>query len=92
MRNVHVGCGDEGENAGVSGTQGQPAEFCQEKHGAEFLARAIGVRDEGGGKRERGKKVCVCECVEVWRQRGRRRFAGALSRANTKRRKKHDKA
>lgn len=41
MRNVHVGCRDEGENAGFSGTQGQPAEFCQEKHGAVFLARAM---------------------------------------------------
>ncbi len=63
MRNVRVGCRDEGENAGFSGTQGQPAEFCQEKHGAVFLARAMGVSEEGRGKRERGKKVCVCVCV-----------------------------
>lgn len=60
MRNVRVGCRDEGENAGFSGTQGQPAEFCQEKHGAVFLARAMGVREEGKGqKRERKEGVCV---------------------------------
>ena len=56
MRNVRVGCRDEGENAGFSGTQGQPAEFCQEKHGAVFLARAMGMREEGRGKEKRQKK------------------------------------
>lgn len=57
MRNVRVGCRDEGENAGFSGTQGQPAEFCQEKHGAVFLARAMGVNEVGRGKRQRRRKV-----------------------------------
>lgn len=66
MRNVRIGCRDEGENAGFSGTQGQPAEFCQEKHGAVFLARAMGVREEGRGKREKEReRRCVCMCV--WR-------------------------
>lgn len=51
--------------AGFSGTQGQPEEFCQEKHGAVFLARAMGVREEGRGKRERGKCVRVCVCGET---------------------------
>lgn len=57
MRNVRIGCRDEGESAGFSGTQGQPAEFCQEKHGAVFLARAMGVSEVGRGKRQRRKKV-----------------------------------
>lgn len=66
MRNVHIGCRDEGENAGFSGTQGQPAEFCQKKHGAVFLARAMGFQEEERGKRKKGRR-CVCvharECV-----------------------------
>lgn len=54
--------------AGLSGTQGRPAEFCQEKYGAVFLARDIGVRGEKGQKteRERGMNVRVCGfCVRV---------------------------
>lgn len=47
--------------AGFSGTQGRPAEFCQEKYGAVFLARDIGVKGEKGQttERERGMDVCV---------------------------------
>jgi len=66
VRNVRVGCRDEGENTGFSGTQGQPAEFCQEKHGAVFLARAMGVREEERGrKRGESRCLCVCVCVKV---------------------------
>ncbi|TNN60244.1 hypothetical protein EYF80_029579 [Liparis tanakae] len=49
---VHSREKDKGEKAGFSGTQGQPAEFCQEKHGAMFLARAMGMREEGDGCRD----------------------------------------
>lgn len=85
MRNVRVGCRDEGENAGFSGTQGQPAEFCQEKHGNICIARAMGVREEGRGKREKGKKVCA-------RTKKTRGSLGALPRAVTKRSISYDKA
>lgn len=53
---VRVGCRDEGENAGFSGMQGQPAEFCQEKHRAVFLARAMGLSEVGRGKQTKKKE------------------------------------
>lgn len=94
MRNVRVGCRDEGENAGFSGTQGQPAEFCQEKHGAVFLARAMGVRDEGRGQKSgRGKKVRVGVAGkgEEEEEEGQG-FPGALPWGTAKRCIRYDKA
>ena len=55
-----LAAGMRGRKAGFSGKQGQPADFCQEKHGAVFLARTMGVRDEGRGKRGKQNKVFVC--------------------------------
>lgn len=60
VRNVHVGCRDEGENAGFSGTQGQPAEFCQEKHGA---CKSCG--GEWGGKGQKTEKKEGAQYIRV---------------------------
>lgn len=65
--------------AGFSGTQGRPAEFCQEKYGAVFLARDIGVKGEKGQTTEREKEGWMCVCVrEVFLDRVDKRFPGAF--------------
>lgn len=66
---------DEGENAGFSGTQGQPAEFCQEKHGAVFLARAMGVREQEKGWEKGGGAL---------KQRAERKIRGSLGHLREK--------
>lgn len=68
--------------AGFSGTQGRPAEFFQEKYGAVFLARDIGVKGEKGQttERERGIDVCVvCVCEGGVFGQGRQKIPRGIS-------------